>query len=177
MNPNPSHLPEEDLHAMQLRRNTLLLSRGDGTFAETARQAGLEATDWSVPYFPRCGFGWLGGLTGGQWPPHGCAGFGCHRAASTAAGWIPPGEKTSSKHSSLMTSNVAFRNGGDSLNFTSVGEQWVLTVSGFPMVFCMGDLDFDGDMDLVINCLNDQALVYRNSCSAPCISVRLVEAW
>ena len=47
MNPNPSHLPEEDLHAMQLRRNTLLLSRGDGTFAETARQAGLEVTDWS----------------------------------------------------------------------------------------------------------------------------------
>jgi hypothetical protein len=47
MNPNPSHLPEEDLHAMQLRRNTLLLSRRDGTFAEIARQAGLEATDWS----------------------------------------------------------------------------------------------------------------------------------
>ena len=72
-------------------------------------------------YFPRCGFGWLGGLAGGQWPPHGCAGFGCHGAAPTAAGWIP-GEKQV-RYPPLMTPNVAFRNGGD-LNFTSGGSRF-----------------------------------------------------
>src|SRR5437764_1991903 len=35
-----------DLRA-QLSRNTLQLNRGDGTFAETAFYAGIEASDWS----------------------------------------------------------------------------------------------------------------------------------
>ena len=88
---------------------------------------------------------------------------------------LPDGspEKKEVRYPALMTPNVAFHNGGD-LNFTSVGEQWGFDSQRISNGFCMGDLDFDGDMDLVINCLNDQALVYRNRCSAPRIAVRLV---
>src|SRR5690606_20147429 len=37
---DPRHRPEYP-------RNTLALNRGDGTYAEIAQYAGLEATDWS----------------------------------------------------------------------------------------------------------------------------------
>ncbi len=172
MNPNPSHLPEEDLHAMQLRRNTLLLSRGDGTFAETARQAGLEATDWSwCPIFLDVDLdGWEDLLV-----VNGHLMDALDSDVMERRQRLPDGspEKKQVRYPPLMTPNVAFRNGGD-LNFTSVGEQWGFDSQRISNGFCMGDLDFDGDMDLVINCLNDQALVYRNRCSAPRIAVRLV---
>ena len=39
--------PGEASGAQQVNRNTLLASRGDGTWAEVGRQAGVEASGWS----------------------------------------------------------------------------------------------------------------------------------
>src|SRR5205085_1556452 len=38
---------EKKVQRPQLLRNTLLLNRGDGTYAEIAQFAGLAATDWT----------------------------------------------------------------------------------------------------------------------------------
>ena len=35
------------------------------------------------------------------------------------------------------------------------------------------DLDNDGDLDVIVNCLNDAPLLYRNETSAPRVEVRL----
>lgn len=56
----------------------------------------------------------------------------------------------------------AFRNRGD-LRFEDVGRSWGFTQSSFANGAAYGDLDNDGDLDLVINNENGPAFVYRNN--------------
>lgn len=58
--------------------------------------------------------------------------------------------------------NYAFRNKGD-LKFDNVTRDWGLTVPSFSNGAVYVDLDNDGDLDLVINNINDEALVYKNN--------------
>jgi hypothetical protein len=57
--------------------------------------------------------------------------------------------------------NFAFRNNGD-LTFTDVSRDWGLSAPGFSNGAVYADLDGDGDLDVVINNINDEAQVYRN---------------
>jgi len=55
-----------------------------------------------------------------------------------------------------------FRNNGD-LSFTNASEEWGLTATSFSNGAAYADLDGDGDMDMVINNANDEAMIYRNN--------------
>jgi enediyne biosynthesis protein E4 len=57
--------------------------------------------------------------------------------------------------------NYAFRNNGD-LTFSNAAEQWGLSTPGFSNGSAYGDLDNDGDLDLVVNNVNMPGYVYRN---------------
>ncbi len=58
-------------------------------------------------------------------------------------------------------SNYAFRNNGD-LTFTDAAESWGLGTKGFSNGSAYGDLDNDGDLDLVVNNVNMPCFVYKN---------------
>ncbi|GAB2790926.1 VCBS repeat-containing protein [Rhabdobacter roseus] len=58
--------------------------------------------------------------------------------------------------------NYAFRNKGD-LTFQNATELWGLGQESFSNGAAYADLDGDGDLDLVINNINDSAFVYRNN--------------
>ncbi|WP_345248428.1 FG-GAP-like repeat-containing protein [Nibrella saemangeumensis] len=62
----------------------------------------------------------------------------------------------------IKISNYAFRNQGD-LTFTNVTKDWGLEQPSFSDGAAYGDLDNDGDLDFVINNINDSAFVYRNN--------------
>ncbi|MCX6213455.1 MAG: VCBS repeat-containing protein [Spirosoma sp.] len=57
--------------------------------------------------------------------------------------------------------NFLFHNTGD-LHFTNVATDWGLTESSFTNGTAYADFDNDGDLDLVMNNINDPAFIYRN---------------
>jgi hypothetical protein len=58
--------------------------------------------------------------------------------------------------------NFAYKNTGG-LAFEDVSGKWGLDHTGYSMGASYGDLDNDGDLDLVVNNLNEDAIIYRNN--------------
>ena len=58
--------------------------------------------------------------------------------------------------------NYAFRNEGD-LRFKNMASDWGLADPNYSSGSAYGDLDNDGDLDLVVNNINAPAAVYRNN--------------
>jgi hypothetical protein len=58
--------------------------------------------------------------------------------------------------------NYAFKNNAD-LTFSDVTEQWGMSEPTFSNGAVYVDLDNDGDLDIVINNINSEALVYKNN--------------
>ncbi len=59
-------------------------------------------------------------------------------------------------------SNYAFKNNGD-LTFTNLAKDWGLSKPSFSNGAAYGDLDNDGDLDLIVNNVNQELFVYRNN--------------
>lgn len=62
---------------------------------------------------------------------------------------------------STTLSNYAFANNGD-LTFSNRAQEWGLDIPSFSNGVAYGDLDGDGDNDLVINNVNQPAFLFRN---------------
>ena len=71
-------------------------------------------------------------------------------------------DKLLSKIPSVKISNYAYKNNGD-LTFKNEAESWGLQQSSYSYGAVQADLDNDGDLDLVVNNLNDSAFVYKNN--------------
>ncbi len=65
--------------------------------------------------------------------------------------------------------NYAFRNNGDGL-FIDTSKPWGLNISSFSNGAAFVDLDDDGDMDYVVNNINEQAFVFENTAGAHDVS-------
>jgi hypothetical protein len=57
--------------------------------------------------------------------------------------------------------NYAFRNNGN-LTFSDVTAQWGIKLPSFSNGAAYADLDRDGDLDYVVNNINDEAFIYEN---------------
>jgi hypothetical protein len=165
---NPDFRPE-------VTRNTLHLARGDGSFAEIAQLAGLAATDWtwSAAFLDVDLDGWEDLLvtTGNN---HDVQDLDASSATAGTADW----KSNASRRSQLEkiprreTRSSVFRNRHD-LTFEDMSTAWGFNAVGIAHGMALADLDNDGDLDVVINCLNAPARIYRNESPAPRIAVRL----
>lgn len=162
----------------QLARSTLQRNRGDGTYAEIACFAGLEATEWSwQPLFVDVdldGFEDVLVMTGhGRDDMH--LDHGMRIDAARKARRMGVLEELSLRRETpaLPLRCLAFRNRGN-LTFEEIPQGWGCgDVECISQGACLADLDNDGDLDVVINRMNGAAGLYRNAGSAPRVAVRL----
>jgi hypothetical protein len=70
---------------------------------------------------------------------------------------------------SVKIANYAYKNNGNlptgqaGLTFSNVTQDWGFALPSFSNGAAWADLDNDGDMDLVINNINDEAFLYKNN--------------
>jgi hypothetical protein len=137
-------------------------SIGDPIFSDIGFFAGISETDWSwcpvVTDFDNDGYrdifvtnGFPKDITDRDF-------ITFRREASM----IAPKMYTLEQVPQVKIHNYAFRNNGD-LTFTNATTNWGLTVPSFSNGAVYADLDNDGDMDLIVNNINDSAFVYKNT--------------
>ena len=151
--------------APQLPRNTLFLNTGTGRVQEAAHLAGLAATDWTwaVRFEDFDNDGRLDAFfTNGMFRELHNTDLLTRMMQSENAR-----ERVALMQRSpvLAEPNLAFRNLGD-LRFEPVGPAWGLDLTGVSFAAATGDLDGDGDLDLVISNYEDGITVYRNDSPA-----------
>ncbi len=156
----------------EVPRNTLFLNRGDGTYSEIAQLSGLAATDWSwSPVFLDVDLDGFEDLLVANGNHHDVQDADVLREIALVRERESP-EARLGRFPPLLTANLAYRNRGD-LTFEEVGTAWGFDLVGVSQGMALGDLDGDGDLDVVVNNLNAPAGLFRNNASAPRIAVRL----
>jgi hypothetical protein len=153
----------------QTSRNNLQLNRYGCHFSEIGLLAGIEATDWSwggvFGDFDRDGLKDIYITNGIKHRPN-----NMDYISFISNDIIQKGlqnnidsiyVKVLSKMPSGISKNVAFKNKGD-LTFRNVSEDWGLNKLGISHGVAYGDLDLDGDLDIVVNNLNEGATLYEN---------------
>jgi len=153
----------------QFTRNVLQLNNGDGTFSEIGRLAGIYATDWSwgalIADLDNDGLkdifvanGIYKDLTDQDYIQ-----FFSNRdmVMSIVSGKNVDYKTLIDAIPSVKISSYAFKNLGG-YKFSNEAASWGLATPGFSNGAAYGDLDNDGDMDLVVNNVNLPMYVYRN---------------
>jgi len=158
-------------YGYQFVRNNLQLNQGprigrddtigDPVFSEIGWYSGISETDWSwtpmVVDFDNDGYRDIV-ITNGfpkDVTDHDFVAF--HRQTSSYASPL----QVLQEIPQVKLHKYAFRNDGN-LHFTNVSKEWGLVTTSFSNGAAYADLDNDGDMDMIINNVNDEAMIYRN---------------
>ncbi|MFT6867337.1 MAG: hypothetical protein ACJA08_002179 [Cyclobacteriaceae bacterium] len=154
----------------QYTRNTFQLNNGDSTFSEIGRLAGVEASDWSwgalIFDFENDGFKDLF-IANGIYQDLTNQDYLQYISNEEVLKSIVSNNKVDYKKlidiiPSNPIENHAYQNMGN-LKFERKTGFYGLNQLGFSNGSAYGDLDNDGDLDLVVNNVNMESFVYKNN--------------
>ncbi len=172
--------------------NTLQINNGNNTFSEIGQLTNVAATDWSwtnlIADFDNDGNKDIfitNGLLRDIRNTDASKAVG-EFVVNSANKWVkdnPNGgevtiwdildlDKTLSLLPSEKLSNYAYKNNGN-YDFNSISEDWGLDKKSFSNGASYVDLDNDGDLDLVVNNINDKAFIYKNNSKSNYFRVEL----
>ncbi len=137
-------------------------SIGDPAFSEVSFLSGVEQTDWSwcplITDFDNDGLRDIV-ITNGYPRDVTDHDFIAFREQSFS---IASTKQVLDQIPIVKIPNYAFKN-SNGLQFKDVTKDWGLDVPTFSNGAAYADLDNDGDMDMIINNINDEALIYKNT--------------
>ncbi len=157
----------------QFTRNVLQFNRGDGSFSEISRFAGVSATDWSwgalMADFDNDGLRDIF-VANGIYKDLNDQDYIQFMGDPATIRAILQRDNAVIKRlidsiPSQAIPNYAFRNlgvDGNGIQFTNAAADWGLDMPSWSNGSAYGDLDNDGDLDLVINNVNMPPFLLRN---------------
>jgi hypothetical protein len=152
----------------QSMRNMLQLNNGNGTFSEIGQLMGISNTDWSwsALFADFDGDGWKDlFVSNGYEKDYTNMQFLKYtvdeKVKARQTGAPMDLEEIINQMPSIQVGNCIFKNNGD-LSFKKMNEEWGITRAFKSNGAAYGDLDNDGDLDLVINAMNETAVLYKN---------------
>lgn len=154
----------------QYTRNTLQMNNGNGSFSEIGQFSGIDKTDWSWSVLladydndgNKDAF-----ITNGFRRELGDLDYINYQQQELSN---PFGSETDRKQKKLeaikelpsaAVKNYFFKNSGD-LKFENVSEAWGIREKSLSNGSAFADLDNDGDLDLVVNNINQKASILEN---------------
>ncbi len=149
--------------------NAFQLNNGNGTYSNIANLAGLAKTDWSwaalfmdldndgsKDYYVTNGFR--------RYARDNDFRNEMEKVRQANGGSVPMDmrEEMYNKMPTMKLVNQAYHNDG-ALSFKDKSVEWGLDQSSFSNGAAYADLDNDGDLDLVVNNIEDEAFIYQNN--------------
>ncbi|MGJ8695309.1 MAG: VCBS repeat-containing protein [Verrucomicrobiaceae bacterium] len=159
----------DNLEPRQYMRNAMQVNTGTGRFLDTAFYSGIDSTDWTWA-------GIFGDLDNdGLEDAYFTNGIERNVQDSDLSIRMDDVKQRGGKWDEIQAlflasprfkeKNLAFQNKGD-LRFDDVSDKWGLGDLTVSHGAVLTDLDRDGDLDLVVNNMNDPVGIYRNNDSS-----------
>ncbi|WP_430424875.1 VCBS repeat-containing protein [Maribacter litoralis] len=154
----------------QYMHNMLQKNRGEGFFSDVSQYSGIAKTDWSwaclASDFDNDGLRDIfitNGFKRDIWDKDATIKFRQYMQSAEAS------QRTNEENAQHIISlfkqnkisNYLYKNEGD-LKFTNMSKAWGLDQQSFSNGAATADLDNDGDLDLIVNNVDDPAFIYEN---------------